>query len=96
MAMVMVLNNINTAPSAGPSTSHHRSRTPAAMKIARMLQPAAHQRFGTIFRKVAPLSAMMRGTSRESLRTSTKSLASTATSVPAPMATPRRQLSMIV
>src|SRR5205814_455984 len=75
-------------PIAGDRTNPYPASRPAASGIAMMLYPAAHQRFWIILRYVARDNAMIRGTSRGSLRRSTMSPASTATSGPAPVATP--------
>jgi hypothetical protein len=44
-ATTMVLNDINTAPSAAGGTMPHGASAPAARGIAKMLYPAAHHRF---------------------------------------------------
>jgi len=59
------LADIKIAPSAGERTKLHVANTPAANAIAKMLYPAAHQRFCTIYLYVARLSDTMRGTSRD-------------------------------
>lgn len=82
MATTTVEKLIRTAPTAGLSTMPHGARTPAARGIAMMLWPVAHYRFWTILRYVA--CAAKRTAARGSLRTSTTSAVSAATSVPVP------------
>src|SRR5699024_11586514 len=50
IATISVLKLINTAPTAGLNTIPIGAKTPAASGIAKMLYPAAHHRFWTIFR----------------------------------------------
>jgi ubiquinone/menaquinone biosynthesis C-methylase UbiE len=50
MATTTVLADMRTAPTAGCSTMPWPASTPAASGIAKMLYPAAHQRFCTILR----------------------------------------------
>jgi hypothetical protein len=70
-ATTTVLADIRTAPMAGVRRMPQAASTPATRGIAKMLQPAVHQRFCTIFRYVARESAMILGMSRGSERTST-------------------------
>lgn len=62
-ATAIVLSATSTAPTAGCSTTPPREDA-GRPGIAKMLQPAPHQRFWITFRYVALLEAMVRGRSR--------------------------------
>jgi hypothetical protein len=88
IATIIVLNDINTAPTAGLKTIPAEYKTPAASGIAITLYPVAQIKFCTILLYVAFANFINETTSLGLLLTRIISAVSTATSVPAPMAIP--------